>query len=155
MRLRAILICSALALGIVPTAPANAALPIVLAAGPLQPPGIFSEEGMHPIFTACSFPTLDTVTSTTNVLFEIRHDAHDAYFQITNSCGTYDELFNLAECDRDTNGTWVCDHIRADGFRAYVSYGEFDGRRYIGATEYKDNPLRYWSVNGAVSISAE
>ena len=157
MRIRAIVLVCVVAFGWVSSLPSHAdplgVSPVVLAAGPLQPPGGFSESGMHPVFDGCSLPSFSSPTATTNVVFEIRHGSHSAYFQITNSCGTYDESFGLAECDRDGRGVWTCAHTRPDGFYAIASYGVFNGVPHVDATEYKLNPLRFWEVDGYVLVS--
>lgn len=150
MRVRTIIVSLTALAGLLTPLPAQAA-PVVLVAGPLQSPGIFFEEGMHPIFDGCWFATLDSPTATTVVTFIIRKSTHDAYFQITNSCGTYDEVFDFTECVRGPT-YWSCEHTRPDGFYASVEWALVNGNWIIDATEHNEDMSRIWFVNGRAPI---
>jgi len=116
----------------------------------MRPPGLFVQENMHPVFTFCSFPSFETATSTTIATFVIRPNTHEAHFQVTNRCGTYDETFRLGECRQFRPSQWDCDHRRPDGFRAWATYAILDGKPHIDAGEYKESDPSnvYWWVNG-------
>lgn len=134
---------------------ATAAPVATIAGGPMRAPGGFAEENMHPIFTSCFLSTFTTPTSTTVATFAIRPNTHEAHFQITNSCGTYDETFRLGECVQFRPGQWDCDHTR-NGFRAWATYSLIDGKPHLDAREYQvaDPENVYWWVNGFLLAEA-
>lgn len=154
MRIRVFGVVMLLIAGVYGGGSAQAA-PIVLVAGPLQAPGGFSQEGMHPVFTSCSLPSFSSPTATTNVLFVIRKSTHDAYFQISNRCGTYDEVFDFTECEHFPDGDWSCEHTRSDGGYALATFAMINGVPHADAIEYSPDRSRFWEVNGYVLVSAE
>ena len=153
MRGRFLIVAAAMTAVSVTAGGASAAPVAVIAGGPMRPPGGFSQTGMHPVFTSCSLADFSTLTSTTITTFIIRPNTNEAYFQITNRCGTYDETFKLGECSQSPPGEWYCDHLRPDGFRAVASYSIFQGQPHIFATEVKDSD-HYWTVSGFLLAGA-
>lgn len=154
MRFRTLIASLAAVAGLLSPLPAQAA-PIVLVAGPLLSPGGFFQQGMHPVFTSCSFPTFDSPTATTTVQFVIRKSVHTGHVVVSNRCGTYDEVFGFTECARLPNTTWRCEHAQPGGFRAVVNYGIVDGVLHFDAYEHSADYSKYWLVTGRVLIGAE
>lgn len=125
---------------------AQAAPLAFVAGGILMPPGGFSEEGMHPVFTECSLASFETLTSKTIASFVVRPNTNEAHFQVTNSCGTYEATFPLGQCQKTPEG-WSCDR-RSRGYRMIAQYFVHQGRPAIDATVYNESGPEFWSVAG-------